>query len=790
MPIPRIIHQMGRDERAPGKWERFRETWRRHHPDWEHRFWTDQSLRNFVSTNYPDFLELYDAYPNPIMRADAARYLLLDQFGGIYADLDTECLKAFDPLLAGERLLLALEPDIHLESKVATARGLRRIVGNAWAASAPRHPFWEKVRDELKRRSRETDPLAATGPFMLSALIDRIADSADAPRLLPAETVYPATNLDREWLEAREPGTPHWFGPRTHAIHYWDGSWWRRPGHRTGLHLLKGTEPVLSGWIDEARATSNPVCATFNPLVSCLMVTGRRPGLAALAIGAFRRQSYPNRELVIIDDSGDERIGAMLGEGDVSIRWVRVPPESKPLGALRNRALAEAGGELLCQWDDDDLSAPGRIERQVRALAVTGADACGLSRVQLWWPGRDWIATSSNRLWECALLWRRGAIKAYPEIRSGEDTPPVKELAARGSVVMIEAPGLYTYIHHGQNTFSDAHWLSLWAAAGLRSTGPACRLKLQLMQHSLPCDEYLGSLGLPPLREPPGAPELSIHRAGPPSLIQVSAGFGERHPPAPDARPLPKILVATPIKDAVTFLERYFEALLATDYPSRNLALAFVESDSRDATAAVTQRLLERHADRFASTRLLRRDFGLQTNGGRWETHLQRRRRAVLARSRNLLVEEALGDEDWVLWIDVDVVSWPVDIFRRLLDTAREIVTPHCVREPGGPSYDLNTFVFHDRLRQDGAEHLIDGIHQPPRGATRRYLESFRDLDEVELDGVGGTMLLVRADLHRDGLRFPARPYHGFLETEGLAQMARDFGTSCWGLPQVEIVHS
>jgi hypothetical protein len=69
------------------------------------------------------------------------------------------------------------------------------------------------------------------------------------------------------------------------------------------------------------------------------------------------------------------------------------------------------------------------------------------------------------------------------------------------------------------------------------------------------------------------------------------------------------------------------------------------------------------------------------------------------------------------------------------------------------------------------------------------YLESFRDQAEVEVDSVGGTMLLVKADLHRDGLRFPARPYRGFIETEGFAFAARDFGVKCWGLPQVEIVH-
>ena len=72
----------------------------------------------------------------------------------------------------------------------------------------------------------------------------------------------------------------------------------------------------------------------------------------------------------------------------------------------------------------------------------------------------------------------------------------------------------------------------------------------------------------------------------------------------------------------------------------------------------------------------------------------------------------------------------------------------------------------------------------------------------VRLDSVGGTMLLVRADRHRDGLVFPAFPYGlphpdirtdnywlGELETEGFGMMAADLGVECWGMPNLEIRH-
>ena len=50
-------------------------------------------------------------------------------------------------------------------------------------------------------------------------------------------------------------------------------------------------------------------------------------------------------------------------------------------------------------------------------------------------------------------------------------------------------------------------------------------------------------------------------------------------------------------------------------------------------------------------------------------------------------------------------------------------------------------------------------------------------------------MLLIHADIHREGLVFPTFSYKLHIETEGLAIMARDMGYTCWGLPNLEIFH-
>jgi hypothetical protein len=170
----------------------------------------------------------------------------------------------------------------------------------------------------------------------------------------------------------------------------------------------------------------------------------------------------------------------------------------------------------------------------------------------------------------------------------------------------------------------------------------------------------------------------------------------------------------------------------------------------------------------------------------------------MLARTRNRLLSEALRDEDWVLWLDVDLVDYAPTLVSDLLATKKEIVVPHCVLA-NGETFDLNTFRFApERGPIEDPAHFVDGLYQPPRGHGRLYLGELDGADTdggdrhalVPIDAVGGTALLIKADLHRDGLIFPAYSHRGYIETEGLAMMARDMGHQCWAAPAMQIVHA
>lgn len=88
MPIPRRILQTHRDDRLMRE---LRETWRDHHPDYDHRFFDDAACRDFVAARRPDVLASYDALPLPVQKADLFRYVAVHELGGLYTDVDTEC---------------------------------------------------------------------------------------------------------------------------------------------------------------------------------------------------------------------------------------------------------------------------------------------------------------------------------------------------------------------------------------------------------------------------------------------------------------------------------------------------------------------------------------------------------------------------------------------------------------------------------------------------------------------------------------------------------------------------
>jgi hypothetical protein len=253
------------------------------------------------------------------------------------------------------------------------------------------------------------------------------------------------------------------------------------------------------------------------------------------------------------------------------------------------------------------------------------------------------------------------------------------------------------------------------------------------------------------------------------------------------------IAILVPVRDASQHLAGFLAAVDALDVPKERLKLVFCEGDSRDDTWDRLVKLTGPLKARYRDVVLLRRAMGTRFEPARrWERGVQRARRAGLAQVRNHLIDEGLtAADDWALWVDVDVWRFPADIVAQLLGARARIVVPNCVINPGGPSYDLNSFLTKPVRRDHRYYRMMkDGLFQPPADYPLRLkLSDLRHSERVPLDSVGGTMLLVDAALHRGGLRFPELPYDDLIETEGFGRLARDCGVTPVGLPRVEVLH-
>lgn len=111
--IPKIIHQIWiGDAQIPAQYLQYIDSWKKHHPDWEYRLWTDENMIQLQNQSF------YDATSNVRQKADIARYELLYQFGGVYVDVDMECFKNIEPLLDKVEFFVGTEDNYYFSNEL------------------------------------------------------------------------------------------------------------------------------------------------------------------------------------------------------------------------------------------------------------------------------------------------------------------------------------------------------------------------------------------------------------------------------------------------------------------------------------------------------------------------------------------------------------------------------------------------------------------------------------------------------------------------------------------------
>ena len=269
------------------------------------------------------------------------------------------------------------------------------------------------------------------------------------------------------------------------------------------------------------------------------------------------------------------------------------------------------------------------------------------------------------------------------------------------------------------------------------------------------------------------------------------------------------VLILTPL---ARFYQGYWDNILSLTYPHDLIALGFITPKTREGNsataalqAAITQTQSGPEAKRFASITILRQDFepplASQDEAERHKMENQRARRSAMSRARNSLLFTTIGPGTaWVLWLDADVVETPASLIQDLAAHDKPIIVPNCLQrytndqgKPDVRGYDFNSWQDSSEAaaiakKMSPDDILLEGYGE--MATYRKLMAKIADTSEgrdqtiiMPLDGVGGTALLVKAEVHRDGAMFPPFAFYHLMETEGFAKMARRLGWSCWGLP-------
>ena len=180
------------------------------------------------------------------------------------------------------------------------------------------------------------------------------------------------------------------------------------------------------------------------PLVSCIMPTYNRRPFVEHAIRLFRRQDYPSKQLVIVDD-GEDKVGD-LTIGDPIIRYINLGTRAS-IGDKRNVAVTEAGGDVIVHWDDDDWYDAARLRYQVTPLLSGAADASALKMSFLYDLATDAIWFVDRELHDAmfyqgihtgSLAYRKqlwDAVGGFPVMDLGEDVDFIAKLLAQDAAL-------------------------------------------------------------------------------------------------------------------------------------------------------------------------------------------------------------------------------------------------------------------------------------------------------------------------------------------------------------------
>lgn len=173
--------------------------------------------------------------------------------------------------------------------------------------------------------------------------------------------------------------------------------------------------------------------------VSCLTATYGRFEVLRECVACFLAQDYADKELVILNNH-PVPIACNLPQVRVLNR-----PGHATLGDCRNALVAEATGDFIRTWDDDDLYMPWTLRQGVEHIG----DAPAFKPRRSWFSMKGKQFELADNVFEAAMLVRRDVAMRYGYGSTGGDehSPLLAGIAREGGCKTVEFGVLASYVY-------------------------------------------------------------------------------------------------------------------------------------------------------------------------------------------------------------------------------------------------------------------------------------------------------------------------------------------------------
>lgn len=242
--IEKIVHQIWYqgEKECPEKHQAKMKTWKQNHDTWKYMFWDEEKMQQIIKQEYPQYYKRWSTFNHMHQRIDFFKYILMDKYGGLYADIDTICLKPIDPLLKYDdnkskvgQVIVCKTASTDWESWITF--GTTESVNNGILISTKGHPFWRWYMDKIMKQSgpwltKFSEINNTTGPAFFSKCIWEY--KGEGITILNHKTFEPCFHGDPYCKVGKDSYADHqhdqtWIDPiskwLSHVYYYLKGNW-------------------------------------------------------------------------------------------------------------------------------------------------------------------------------------------------------------------------------------------------------------------------------------------------------------------------------------------------------------------------------------------------------------------------------------------------------------------------------------------------------------------------------------------------------------------------------------